>query len=350
MWTRRVICIVACALLFAALGSVARGADAQTSARERVEQLYTNSEAIESLREDILPAGWEDAVELDFTGMRYKSYRCENGGLEWELTFEKGENGTFGPFSQADFQLRRTSLDERAQPQLHSLSMTLGERLGDGAASFYCLSDDAYWGISIPPERCKAALTEFALLANACAKPANELTDVERTERSDTIDGFLRRWRAAYPFLYEYLSDAEGNPCVEADYGEGQYTLRAKGDHETLAYALTRAQFDAAYADCAALPLEQRAAYATGYAQTLNHSPQHVLLLYDEAHDYLLSARYDGSDEFFLSFFLDGEEDGEFVRLDQQQYEALAAQLLPLDPAERSAPMRAAYLQRQSEK
>ena len=327
IWMRRMVALLAALVC---LGGVAQA----STVEERVAGLYANPEAIESLWEGVIPHGWEDVLEPIYVAERFKAYRCREYGLDWHLSFD-AEEDSHGRLIFATLSMWRP-LDGYGL-----LSFGLYEGLCQEDASFHYNGNALFWGVEIPRETCVEALTEFVALAAFCTSPAEELDDDELDDRDAEIAYFLRKWREKFPIQYEGLhykglNSGDQFTCIEADYMDEVYALYTQGDHERLRYALTAEQFKAVYDACTELEPEKRAAYTAGYAAALGQAPERILELYDESYDYHLSAVF-YDDEFLLLYY------GDDVFLDEEQYDAFAAEWLPLSPAERTAPMREAY-------
>ncbi|MCL2810560.1 MAG: hypothetical protein FWD25_01560 [Clostridia bacterium] len=311
------------AVLLTVLVCVACVALAQASTvEERVAGLYANPEAIASLREGIVPEGWEDVLELKYDGRRYRS---REGALEWQLLSDYTRLTLQKPLGeQPSFDLVLVHSDYHPQDTF-----------------FYFSGNGWLWATSIPPEDYAEALTEFVTLATFCAQPIDELTHNERLEREQGIETFFEWWQGKFPLLIETLLAEDNKKCLEADYREETYALDTWGEYERFRYALTKEQFRAVLDACVSLEPEDRPAFVTEYAATLDQPPERVLEINDKDHEYRLSTVYYDR-EFVLAHSYGGEYIPGVYML-QGQYDTFVAEWLPLSPAERTAPMREAY-------
>jgi len=333
--------------LLAALVCMGGIAVAQASTVEDwVTGLYANPKAIASLCDEVIPQGWEDALELEYSsiseGYGYIQYQVRGHGLEMTLFFET-EGDALDP-------LIFTSLDmwsPLGPSVLFSFTM-YGELLQE-KAHFRYSDDDMVWGVDIPPAMRLETLTEFVTLADFCASPAEDLDMDELDDRAGEIESFLQKWRTDFDLQYDGLHDGVLHTCVEANFAIGLYSLHTRGPYDWLSYALTEEQFKTVYDACHALAPHMRPTYIAEYAAELGLAPTHIqqLACYEENDDdspgdtayYLRALDYDG---FVLTTYAYGWDDGDAM-LTQEQYDAFAAAWLPLSQAERLPVMRETY-------
>ncbi len=298
------------------------------SVQERIDALYTNPDSAESLCRDIQPAGWEDVLD-NYTGDDdHTVFLCEEDALQWQLSFETDTSGRFKRLRSSILSLHVPEEDTYAY-----LNFTMGEMLCNGDAKFSYEMDGEFGEVTIPAAQCKKILTEFATLAVVCAQPLDLLDETALDERKDSVANFVTRCKASFPVTRIGLNLEYFTKILEADLLEQRYWLYTYGDGPSLAYTLTAEQFEAAFDSCAAVPWNARDAWATGYALALKQAPARVLYLRYGKAPYSLTGDY------ALGRFLlhtrdeyDNELDRRFLTL--EQYEALAAECLPLSPEE----------------
>ena len=330
------------AALLTALACVLGLGGAQASTvQERVAGLYANPDAIESLYNGVIPPRWEDSVAKSqtFADGEYRFLRCMEDALSWTLQFEADEPAPSGRLVTADLE---TTFPMEAGVRFR---FTLYEGLLEQDARFVCIGDSFNWSVAIPREACLAALTEYVTLADFSERPAEQRTDAEPAERMGEVKDLLLQWREKYALVSERFWSADHTISVDADYELGVYTLDTWFDYEWLSYTLTDAQYKAVAGARAERTPEEWRAYAEAFAASLGRVPDRILSLSggeEGEKSPFLSAIYE-RDQFDLCVF--DEEKGFFEewKLQQAEYEALAAECLALPPAERGAYLHEAY-------
>ncbi|MCL2810561.1 MAG: hypothetical protein FWD25_01565 [Clostridia bacterium] len=289
--------------------------------------MYTNREALASLREGVIPQGWEDTLELRHDG---RHYWVKEGALEWLLLSSSTRLALRNPLGE--------------QLPLYFILICSDNFPQDNYLNFG--RDGLLWASSfIPPEDFVEALTKFVTLADFCTQPADELTEIELAEREQEIETFLTWWQERFSIDSEYLAIESNETYLEAHYTHDMYAFHIKNDYEWFSYALTKEQFETLRDACLLLAPEERFVYATEYVATLGKDVIHVLQLRNEGGDYLLSDVYHDNASLLIYIYTDEENirRSDSLPLSPEQHNALAAEWLWLSPAERTAPMREAF-------
>ncbi|MCL2544324.1 MAG: hypothetical protein FWE77_00235 [Clostridia bacterium] len=312
-----------------------------STVEERVAGLYANPEAIASLREGIIPQGWEHAIlpEQDWDVGEFRSLFCIEDTLSWTLLFETDESGSSGRLIYTDLEMWHPFEEQ------NSLRFTMYEGLTEQDARFtyICSSNNFNWSVVIPREVCLETLTEFVALAAFCGHPMEERTDDELAIRKSEIESFLHRWREKYAILSEHFWSPWYNYRVFAGYKNEMYTLDIDSDYECLSYTLSEAQYKAIVDAHAQLTSEEWSTYAVEFAAALRRAPDRVLSLGSDEQMGPFLIGYLSNSKFQLFVYYEETDFYDILELEQATYEVLAAECLPLSPAERTVHLNEAY-------